>query len=245
MDDHPTSWDRAPRPGLSDLWNSKLYEDANWTELDNPKVYCTATRLPEAVISWHDAKRLHKRRVAAGKRSYHAHAFIHCCIDDQKFDGEREGIWRKWRFFYEVASHFDGITGIDFSTNADFPEPLKRYQFHKMRAIEHGAIQRGIPVIPSARWGTPETWGYCFDALPESSTLFVGVVGSGLNSLENRPVFDAGLLELVRQKKPKAIVVIGSANYKVFQDLRDLGITVHQLDSETSTFFKTRGGLDV
>ena len=28
-----------------------------------------------------------------------------------------------------------------FRTLADFPEPVKRIQFHKMRVIEHGAIQ--------------------------------------------------------------------------------------------------------
>lgn len=245
MIDHSSSWGKASRPGLSDLWNSRLYEGAKWTELDNPKVRCATAKLPQAVISWHNAKRLHKRRISAGERDYHVPAFIHCCIDDQKFDGEREGIWRRWEFFYEVASHFDGIAGVDFSTNADFPEPLKRHQFHKMRAIEHGAIQRGIPVIPNARWGTPETWGYCFDALPESSTLFVGVVGSGLGNIENRPVFEAGLRELVGRKSPHTIVVVGSANYQVFRDLEKQGITIHQLDGETSAFFKTKRGSDV
>lgn len=233
------------RPGLSDLWNARLYEGAEWTELDNPKVRCTAMKLPKAVVPWHKAKRIHKKMIAAKDRNYHVGAFIHCCIDDQKFDGEREGIWKKWGFFYEVASHFEGVTGIDFSTNADFPEPLKRYQFHKMRAIEHGAICHGIPVIPNARWGTPETWGYCFDALPDSSALFVGGVGSGLRNIENRSAFAAGLRELVRQKSPTAIVVIGSTNYQVFQEIEDLGIIVHQLDGETSSFFKTKGKADV
>lgn len=233
------------RHGLNDLWNAELYEGAEWTNLDNPKVECTAAELPGTVVPWHEAKRMHKRLIATKARGYHVDAFIHCCIDDQKFDGEREGIWKKWKFFYEVASHFDGITGIDFSTYADFPEPLKRYQFHKMRVIEHGAIHRSIPVIPNARWGTPETWTYCFDGLPDSSVLSVGTVGSGLKKIENRPVFEAGLLELVRQKSPIAIVVIGSSNYRIFDEIENQGVTIHQLDGETSSFFKTKGGADV
>lgn len=240
--DHPsTNWSETPRPGLHDLWNAKLYEGADWTEFDNPKVSCTAAQPPDAIISWHDAKHFHKKRIADGEYDYHANAFIHCCSDDQKFDGDREGIWKKWEHFFEVASHFSGITGIDFSTNADFPEPLKRYQFHKMRAIEHGAIHRSIPVIPNARWGTPETWGYCFDGLPESSVLCIGVVGSGLKKIENRPVFEEGIRELVRQKKPYAIVVIGSTNYQIFRELEDEGIVIYQYDGETEAFFKMKG----
>lgn len=245
MDNLSNFWDKVPRAGLNDLWNSELCEGAEWTNLDNPKVYCTATQPPENITSWIRAKELHKRNIAIGNKNYHENSFIHCCIDDQKFDGENEGIWKKWKFFYSVASHFDGITGIDFSTNADFPEPVKRFQLYKMRVIEHGAIQRAIPVIPNARWGTQETWNYCFDGLPESSTLCIGAVGSGLNCLENRSLFEMGLRELIKQKKPRALVVIGSAKYQIFQEAQDKGIEVHQFDSETCSFFKKKGGANV
>jgi hypothetical protein len=245
MRSYLNNWNETPRAGATDLWNAQLYIGAEWTSLDNPKVRCTATKPPNATISWRIAKQIHRKQLNANDRDYHVSAFIHCCTDDQKFDGEREGIWKKWEFFYEVASHFDGITGIDFSTNADFPEPFKRYQFHRMRAIEHGAIQRNIPVIPNARWGTTETWSYCFDALPETSMLFIGTVGSGLGNIENRPLFEAGLRELIKQKAPHEIVVLGSANYSIFEEVKAHGIAIHQLDGETNIYFKTRRKSDV
>ncbi|MGN0262147.1 MAG: DUF4417 domain-containing protein [Eggerthellaceae bacterium] len=242
MEDLSFSWGKTPRPGIRDLWNSSLYEGADWTGLDNLEVRCTAARPSENIILWTHAKRLHKERIASGDKDYHVNAFIHCCTDDQNFDGEREGIWKKWEHFYDVASHFDGITGIDFSTNADFPEPLKRYQFHKMRAIEHGAIQRGIPVIPNARWGTPETWEYCFDGIPEGEMLCVGTVGSGLGNIENRPTFDAGLRMLIALKRPPALTVIGSEKYPIFREVRESGIAIFQYDGETCSYFKEKGG---
>lgn len=233
------------RPGLIDLWNSELYKGADWSELDNPKVRTTTTRPPKNIIPWQKAKLIHKERIASGDRDYRIDAYIHCCTDDQKFDGERVGIWKEWRHFYEVASHFDGITGIDFSTNADFPEPLKRFQFHKMRVIEHGAIERGINVIPNARWGGPETWSYCFDGLPECEPLCIGTVGSGLRRIENRLLFDMGLRELMRQKKPPYLIVIGSVNYPIFEELRQQGIGIYQYDGETRAYYKSKGGLYV
>lgn len=242
MDNSEPIWQEECRPGIKDLWNSQLCRNAEWTEQDNPRVHSTATKPPEAVISWHNAKRLHRQEIAKGHSDYHVKAFIHCYTDDQNFDGEREGIWRKWDFFYEVAAHYDGISGIDFSTNADFAEPIKRIQFYKMRALEHGAIQRGIPVIINARWGTPETWSYSLYDLPENEILAIGVVGSGINKLENRPMFDAGLREIIRVKKPPALVVIGSSNYPVFLDVKAADVVIHQFDGETNAFFKSRRG---
>ena len=109
-----------------------------------------------------------------------------------------------------------------------------------MRVIEHGAIRRGIPTIVNARWGTQETWSYCFDALPENDALCIGAVGSGLRNLENRPMFDAGLRRLIELKHPETLVVVGSANYPIFDEVRASGITVVQLDGETSRHFKQK-----
>lgn len=230
------------RPGIGDLWNSGLYEGAVWTELDNPQTSTTAKESPKSVISWPGALRLHRRNVRAGNGDYHIDAFIHCYIDDQKFDGSRGGIWKNWKRFFEIAHHFGGILGVDFSVYADFPEPVKRHQFHKMRAIEHGAAFRGIPVIPNARWGTRETWPYCYDALPDQSMLSIGAVGSGLHCLENRPMFEAGLNELIRLKHPTALVVVGSDRYPIFEEVRKRDIEVYQHDGPTSAFWSSNGG---
>ena len=237
-------WNTPPRRGVSDIWNSELYIGSEWSALDNPIVYCTAREAPLNIISWREAKRQHQKMLEMDDE-YHVNGFIHCYIDDGKFDGDREGIWKRWKYFYEVSAHYVGIMGIDFSTNADFPEPVKRMQFHKMRAIEHDAIHRGISVIPNVRWGTRETWDYCFDALPSNSMLSIGVVGSGLKNIENRSMFDAGFRELVKRKRPSTLVVVGSAEYPVFDEAKSAGIAVVQFDGPTCSYFKARGRADV
>lgn len=230
----------ASRSGLLDIWNARLCVNASWSELDNPKVQTTAAKPPDAVISWPDAKQIHERRIKAGDREYHVNVTIHCYIDDHKFDGIREGIWKRWDLFYKIAQHFDGIMGIDFSTYADFPEPLLRYQFFRMRVIEHGAIQRGIPVIVNARWGAPHTWEYCFDALPEQQMLSIGAVGSGLKTIENRQMFEKGLFELVKRKRPTALVVVGAAQYPALKVVQNSGVPVYSYESAANARFKKR-----
>lgn len=221
-----------------DLWNSQLYRGASFTELDNPVVKTTAVAPPKEIIAWTKAKAYHKRQIANGNHNYTHPAFIHFYTHDYEFDGEREGIWRNWQNFYAVASHFAGIIGPDFSTCADFPDPLKRMQFHKMRVIEYGANARNIPVIVNARWGTEETWDYCFDAVPAQQMLCIGTVGSGLKHPESRPPFERGLRELVRRKQPSSLVVVGSDRYSVFDELKSEGLIIYQLDSDTCAFYK-------
>lgn len=41
--------------------------------------------------------------------------------------------------------------------------------------------QFGIPVINNVRWGTEETWEYCFDGIPYNSIVAIGTVASGIN----------------------------------------------------------------
>lgn len=122
---------------------------------------------------------------------------------------------------------------------------MKRFQFYRMRAMEYGANVRGLALVPNARWGTAETWPYCFDGLPEGRPLSVGTVASGLRELGNRPVFEAGLRELVKLKRPSALVVVGSANYEVFEGLREQGIEIAQIDSDTNRRFSSKEAHDV
>lgn len=245
MEYRNNSWCEAPRSGIRDLWNAELCQGAEWSKLDYPKVRTTALRPPTRAISWHKAITLHNKMIAAGESNYQIKATIHCYSDDPTFDGGRQGIWSNWKRFYDIASHFEGVMGVDFSINTDFPDPVKRNQIYKMRAIEYGAISRGIETTPNARWGTRETWDYCFDAPPEEEPLSVGVVGSGLKKIENRPVFDAGLRELVRRKRPPALVVVGSAEYPVFHEIEATGIRIYQLDGDTSSYFKEKGARHV
>ena len=90
------SFDEKPkntaRKGIFDMWKSSLYQGVTLSELDNPLVHTTATDPPKAVVSWHEAKNKHAKNVAFLGDDYHINAFLHCYIDDVKFDGEREGI---------------------------------------------------------------------------------------------------------------------------------------------------------
>ncbi|MBR6364569.1 MAG: DUF4417 domain-containing protein, partial [Lachnospiraceae bacterium] len=168
------------RPGCADMWNAFMVDGADFVYgSDMPICPCTATSIPKQLISYVEAKHLCKLHVKE-EPDYHVDAFVHFYIDDPKFDGPLSGIWAYPYDALDIIRHFSGIITPDFSTNADFPDPLKRYNTYRMRAFGRWISINGIPVINNVRWGTEETWSYCFDGIPHNSIVSIGTVASGI-----------------------------------------------------------------
>jgi len=229
------------RPGIKDIWNARIVRDAQWTKYDLPINPNVATMPPRSVVSWKSARRIHRNRLSIGDTNYRIAAHVHFFLDDEKFDGSRCGIWADPEGFLEIISHFDGVAGIDFSTHPDFPCPILDYQFYRIRAMEYYASVNGVDTIQNARWGDPSTWDYCFDTLHAHAPLVVGTVGSGLRLIENRPLFEAGIRELVCAFDPKPLVVVGSAQQEIFHKIRRAGTEILQFDGDTAAHFAKRG----
>lgn len=230
-----------PRTNIRDLWNARLVRGASWTAKGNPVVVTTMKVAPGAVIDYRSARRIHRKCMAAHNYDYHVDALVHTYTDDQNFDGVRTGIWADSDSFIEMAHHFAGAC-VDFSTYADMPEPIMRFQVYRMRSIEYGLAKEGVPVIVNARWAGSETWCYTIDELPEHTMLAIGTVASGLKRLENRPVFESGLRRILDMKRPTCLVVIGSTSNRAFDEAREQGVRIVQFDSKTNAAFKTKTG---
>lgn len=140
----------------------------------------------------------------------------------------------------EIIRHFSGTFTPDFSANADFPQPSKIYNTYRMRAFGFWIAGRGIPVINNVRWGMEETWRYYWDGIPHYSIVAIGTVASGLKQLENRPVFENGIREMVKQLQPQTIIVYGSANCAIFDELKSRGIYIKAFPSRMDTVFSGR-----
>ena len=201
--------------------------------------YCPATAdiVPEAIIPWDAAKSKYRNALAKGDKDFFCNAFVCFYLDDYKFDGPR-GIWRDSAL--RVIGHFAGAVTPDFSTYQDFPEPVKIYNTYRMRAFGYWLGKNGIAVVNNVRWGTPETWRYCFDGIPHNSIIAIGTVGGSPRKLIDRRRFEKGLEELVRTLSPHTILVYGSANYPCFDKLIERGIRVIAYPGHTASAFERR-----
>ena len=227
------------RSGCRDVWNAFMCEGARYTPNDIPKCPTTATCLPIAIVTWVEAKHIYKNALARGDAGFHYPAFVCWYLDDYKFDGPR-GIWHDSAYALKVLRHFDGAITPDFSTYQDFPVPWKYFNTYRMRAFGYWLGKNGIPVINNVRWGTQESWWYCYDGIDTDSIVAIGTAGGSPRELKDRKRFEEGLAELMYRLHPHTIIVYGSANYPCFDWLIDQGVKVISYQSQTAEAFERR-----
>lgn len=224
---------------IRDIWNAFMCSGAKFSDNDIPFCPTTAIAPPKSVITWSEAKAIYHKNNKNGNSDFKHDAFVCFYENDHKFDGIR-GIWHDCKFVLKVLRHFAGAITPDFSTYQDFPDPLKRYNTYRMRTFGFWLGVNGVAVINNVRWGTEETWCYCYDGLPDNSMLCIGTVGGSPRKIANRARFEEGLYELVRRKRPHTIIVYGSADYPCFDKLCQMGISIIPYPSKTALAFERR-----
>ena len=227
------------RSGCRDVFNAYMCDGAKFGAYDIPHCPTTATSLPKTIITWDEAKSIYKRKLARKEPDFFEDAFVCWYIDDYKFDGPR-GIWHDSAQALKVLRHFAGAITPDFSTYQDFPEPLKLYNTYRMRVFGYWLGRNGIPVINNVRWGTQESFRYCFAGIPKNSTVAIGTCGGSPRKHIDRKRFEDGLTQLVKVLCPHTIVVYGSANYPCFDKLIEQGIKIVSFSSQTAKAFERR-----
>ena len=227
------------RNGLKDCWNAFMCLGAKFTNNDIPYCPTILTALPKEIITWEEAKQRHKKLHSEDK-DYFCDAFICFYMDDYKFDGPRTSIWLFPWLALRILKHYRGIITPDFSTYQDFPYPLKLWNTFRMRAFGYWAGTQGLEVINNVRWGTSETYSYCFDGIEKNSLVAIGTVGGSPRKLADRKRFEGGLSEMIMRLSPHTIIVYGSSNYSCFKALAKAGIKILTYKSSTAMYYERR-----
>lgn len=227
------------RSGCKDIWNAYMAEGATFCKHDIPFCPTTATSISNDIITNVEAKSIHKENLSNNVFDYKHDAIVCCYIDDHKFDGPK-GVWTNPDQTLEVLKHFSGAITPDFSTYLDFPEPLKLYATYRMRLLGYWWGKNGIAVINNVRWGTEETYDYCFEGIPTNSIVAIGTVGGSPRRIIDRERFEQGFFEMIKRLYPHTIIVYGSANYPCFDKAKQMGIRVISFPSHTAKYWEDR-----
>ena len=234
----------SKRKNIKDIWNAFMVKDANYSTSFYDIPLCPTTinfgEIPNKIITFSEAKSIYLKEYKKDI-NFMIDAYVCFYEDDQNFDGKRKGIWAYPKHAYNILSHFEGIITPDFSTYQDFPLSLKIYNTYRMRAFGYwyGTICKK-KVINNVRWGTSETFNFCFDGIETNSIVAIGTVGGSPFKLENRKRFEEGLSYMVKKLKPYAIIVYGSANYPCFNELKIKGIQIIEYPSRTNSYYFNR-----
>lgn len=204
------------RKNCRDVFNAFLVAVARYAGLYEFPVIQPTFELPKRLISF--SKAISTRD---------CNCWVHFYEDDCEF----ERIWRNPRRYLPILQRFEGVILPDFSVYRDMPFVMQLWNIYRSRAIGFWLQQQSIKVIVNVRYGDSRTYRLCCDGAPHHCVIAVGSLGE-FDDDEDRHYFVEGLRVIADILKPCAIVVYGSVNDPVFDDLRSMGISIVAFECE-------------
>lgn len=140
----------------------------------------------------------------AAKEKNPRKAVAHCFINDNKF----EGLWKDPLKQVDTLSNFAYFCPCDFSFYYTMPLAVQINQIYRMRVIHYFLTCCGVKCIPVVTWSDENSFDFCFDGLPQNSTLAVST--NGCHTIRAREYYKRGFEEMCRRLNPYNVLVIGA-----------------------------------
>lgn len=179
--------------GKVDTMNENLLDGADLTGMYDFPVLKRTDFTPKSVIPFNAAVSERKPR----------DKWVHFFIDDDKF----ERVWNQPERYLGILQYFDGIITPDFSSYLDMPLACQIWNRYRNRVLAYYYQSHGINIIPTAGWSDTRSYDWCFDGLPQRSTIAVST--NGCFSPTGRRFYSEGLVEMERRLEPNRIIAIG------------------------------------
>ena len=186
------NWDS--QPGKFDVLNLRMtFPSSN--ENDIPDLQPT-DYVPTTLAAWN----MHRHRDYAAQFGGALHFFL----DDYRF----ETVWTSpERLLPRVLAVGASLTP-DFSLWRDMPRAAQVWNVYRKHWCGAYWQSQGAQVIPTACWGTPDTFDFCFDGIPENSVVAMSPIGQRSDEI-SKSLFRSGLKELIRRTQPKLLLTYG------------------------------------
>lgn len=160
---------------------------------DMPLVEAYNGPLPESFISFADRS---KKLFSSG---------VHCFLYDYKI----EPTWHIPSLSVNCLRQYACVIAPDYSLFVDLPRAINVWNVYRNRWVTSYWQSQHIKVIPSASWGNADSFEYCFDGLPENSTIAIGHVAIGKDK-DSKLLYRMGVESLIESKHPSRLVVYGA-----------------------------------
>jgi len=176
------------------IMNLDLYIPSKFEGLEQmPKIEPYISSVPNNFVTYDE------------RDSYPADYGICFYSDDYKI---RRGWSHPTETMSKLKARKSPVIAPDFSVFTDLSRAVNVSQLFLNRWTTSYWQSNGIPVIPSASWGSADSFSYCFDGLPENSIISIGHIAIGKTKSE-KELYRLGVKELIDRKKPLKLIVYG------------------------------------
>jgi len=86
--------------------------------------------------------------------------------------------WNRPELYAARFAKCRAVMSPDYSLLVGMPEPMLRWQVYRSRMMGYIFAKRGGRVIYTVSWAGEDSWGYCFEGLPEGAHVAVSSTGA-------------------------------------------------------------------
>lgn len=129
---------------------------------------------------------------------------IHFYLDDYQF----ARLWNRPDDYISLLSEFGAVCTPDFSQYTDMPVAMRIYNHYRKHWLGAYWQSKGIHVIPTICWSTPDSFNYCFDGEPTNSIISLSSVGTQ-KSESDKDAFACGCREALKRLNPSEVLWYG------------------------------------
>lgn len=188
----------SDQPGKFDVLNLRMtFESSSATGIPDLK---STEFVPTNLAAWNMPRHREYAAISGGA--------LHFFLDDYRF----ETVWSSpERLLPRVLAVGASLTP-DFSLWRDMPRPAQLWNVYRSRWCGAYWQSHGVEVIPTACWGTADTFDFCFDGIPDYGTVALSSMGIRA-SKQDQALFRAGIQELIARKRPQLILAYGRLRF--------------------------------
>ena len=174
-------------------YNLDLYDKTEISgKYDIPKIY-SVEYMPDDLLGFNYVTNTTDKSIG-----------IHFFLDDYQI----ERVWNRPEFYINKLKDFDCVLTPDFSLYSDMPKSMMIWNTYRSRLIGQLMQKAGIIVIPTVSWADETTFDFCFDGLPQESTLAISTIGVKQNQSKYK-VWQSGVDEMIKRCRPKKLMIYG------------------------------------
>lgn len=129
---------------------------------------------------------------------------VHFFLADYLF----ERCWNQLDRQTQLLKQFRAVLQPDFSIYTDMPKAMQQWQHYRRMLVSAYWQSKGIRVLPTPRWSTPDSYEWCFEGMPTNSLVVVSSVGCSKKP-EAKRLFRIGYKTMLNRLTPSQIIWYG------------------------------------
>ena len=217
-DEEDEGWYGDERERTYNAYNMDLvdYVDLTKDQWQMPIIHKT-TFVPDDMIGF--------KYVKADNNENAEKCGIHCFIDDYQF----ERLWNRPNEYIELVRPYQCMLSPDFSLYTDMTMPTKIWNVYRSRLIGAYYQAQGVEIIPTVQWAQEDTFDFCFKGIEQGGTVAVSTIGVKEDP-DALAIWNSGMQEMIKQCKPKCILVYGGKLDFDYGKIRVVYYENHQLE---------------